>query len=357
MNSPSYMPNRKIPVAVLGAAGTVGQRFIQLLDNHPWFEVVALSGSDRSIGKRYAETCHWVLPEPMPERVREMVILPTDPGTVDAPLVFSALPSTAASEVEPAFAMNGALVCSNASAYRQEEDVPLLLPEINPDHTSLIHKQRTKRGWSGAIVTNSNCTITGVTIALKPLLDEFGLNRVMIVSMQALSGAGYPGVPSIDLLGNVIPYIGDEEEKMEWEPRKMLAKVGAEGLQMAPFIISAQANRVPVVEGHMVCVNVELTHKAKLEDVAQALAGYQAPEISRNLPSAPAAVIQLRDEPDRPQPRLDVMAGKGMTTQVGRLRADTILDYKMVVLSHNTIRGAAGGSIYNAELLAAQGVI
>lgn len=357
MNHQNNQHATPIAVAILGATGTVGQRFIQLLDNHPWFKVVALSGSDRSIGMKYADACHWVLPDPMPAWAREMVILPTEPQFIDAAVVFSALPASIAQDAEPFFARHGALVCSNASSYRQPEDVPLLMPEINPDHTSLIHGQRAKRGWSGAIVTNSNCTISGVTVALKPLLDQFGLQRVMIVSMQALSGAGYPGVPSIDLLGNVIPFIRDEEDKMEWEPRKMLGSVDAGGLHLSPFVISAQANRVPVVEGHMVCVNLELAGKASLEQVAQALRSYQAPEISRNLPSAPPSVIQLKDEPDRPQPRLDVMTGKGMTTVVGRLRPDSILDYKMVVLSHNTIRGAAGASVYNAELLVAQGFI
>lgn len=347
----------RIPVAVLGATGTVGQRFIQLLENHPWFKVAAITGSDRTIGKKYSEACHWILPEAMPESIKEMVLVPTVPVHVDVPLVFSALPASAALEAEPLYAQKGIIVCSNASAFRQEPDVPLLLPEINPEHTQLVHKQRKNRNWPGFIVVNSNCTITGVTIALKPLQDQFRIRRAMIVSMQAISGAGYPGVASLDILGNVIPYIPDEERRMEWEPRKMLGRVNQGQLDLADFTISAQANRVPVTEGHMVCLSLELNTDAELADVRQALVQYLAPEVSRSLPSSPAAVIQLMEDDYRPQPRLDLMTGNGMTTVVGRLRQDSILDYKMVVLSHNTIRGAAGGSIYNAELLVKQELI
>lgn len=345
----------RIPVAVLGATGTVGQRFIQLLENHAWFEVKAITGSDRSVGKKYSEACHWILPEPMPERVRDMKLVSTVPVDVSLPLVFSALPASAALEAEPLYAQKGMVVCSNASAFRQETDVPLLLPEVNPDHTDLIHLQKEKRGWPGFIVVNSNCTITGLTIALKPLLDQFGLRKVMIVSMQAISGAGYPGVPSLDILGNVIPYISDEERRMEWEPRKMLGLVKENQLELADFQISAHANRVPVMEGHMVCTSFEFDQETDLDHVKLALSQYQAPDISRSLPSAPLSVIKVMDEANRPQPRLDIMTGNGMTTVVGRLRPDPILDYKMAILSHNTIRGAAGGSIYNAELLIRQG--
>lgn len=347
----------RIPVAILGATGTVGQRFIQLLQNHPWFEVVALTGSDRSIGKRYAEACHWILPEPMPETISQMTILSTVPVEVDVPLVFSALPAGAALEAEPLYAQKGIVVCSNASAFRQEPDVPLLLPEVNPEHTLLISRQKKERNWPGCIVANSNCTITGFTIALKPLLDQFGLRSALIVSMQAISGAGYPGVSGFDIMGNVVPYISDEERRMESEPRKMLGKFADASVKFADFTISAHANRVPVLEGHMVCVNLELEQKASLEDFQQALRRYRAPQISRNLPSAPSEVIQVMEQPDRPQPRLDSMTGHGMTTVVGRIRQDSILDYKMVILSHNTIRGAAGGSIYNAELLVEQGML
>jgi aspartate-semialdehyde dehydrogenase len=348
---------KRLPVAVLGATGAVGQRFVQLLDGHPWFEVTALTGSERAVGRLYSAACHWVLPEPMPEWARGLPVQPTDPGRVQVPLVFSALPASAAREAEPQFASHGTLVCSNASAFRQEPDVPLILPEVNPDHTELLHRQRQGRGWRGAIVTNPNCTITGMTIALKPLLEAFGLRRVFVVSLQAVSGAGYPGVPSLDILGNVVPLIDGEEEKMEFEPRKMLGHLQDGGIGLAGFEVSAHANRVPVAEGHMVCLSIELSGKVDIQEVAEALASYRAPEVSRDLPSAPGWVIVLKDEPDRPQPRLDLMTGKGMTTVVGRLRPDPLFDYKLVVLSHNTIRGAAGGSIYNAELLVKQGLV
>jgi aspartate-semialdehyde dehydrogenase len=348
---------KRIPVAVLGATGAVGQRFVQLLDGHPWFEVAALTGSDRAVGLTYAEACHWVLPEPMPAWARGLVILPTDPEIVPVSLAFSALPASAARQAEPVFAKKGIVVCSNASSFRQAPDVPLILPEVNPDHTALVHNQRQARGWPGLIVTNPNCTITGVTVALKPLLEAFGLRRAFVVSMQAVSGAGYPGVPSLDILGNVVPFIDGEEEKMELEPRKMLGRLEGESVDLAGFEISAHANRVPVAEGHMVCLSVELARPASIQEVAGALAGYQPPEVSRGLPSTPKPVILLKDEPDRPQPRLDLMTGKGMTTVAGRLRRDPLFDYKLVVLSHNTVRGAAGGSIYNAELLVKQGII
>jgi aspartate-semialdehyde dehydrogenase len=357
MDEQNNFLSQRIPVAVLGATGAVGQRFVQLLDDHPWFEVVALTGSDRAVGQKYGETCHWILANPMPDWARGLVVLPTVPEKVGAPLVFSALPASVASEAEPLFAQKGVVVCSNASAFRQEPDVPLILPEVNPDHTNLIHEQRQARNWPGTIVTNPNCTITGLTIVLKPLLDSFGIKRAFVVSMQAISGAGYPGVPSIDVLSNVVPFIQGEEEKMEWEPRKMLGSLQNGSLDLADFKISAHANRVPVPEGHMVCLSVELAHPGTIEEVSRAIANYQAPETSRSLPSAPKAVIQLKGEPDRPQPRLDIMAGAGMTTVVGRLRPDPIFDYKVVILSHNTIRGAAGGSIYNAELLVKQGFI
>ena len=347
----------RIPVAILGATGAVGQRFVQLLENHPWFEVVALTGSDRAVGQKYHQSCHWLLASPMPEYARDLVVRPTDPEPVQAPLAFSALPADTARWVESLYARNGIVICSNASAFRQEPDVPLLMPEVNPEHTGLVHKQMQNREWEGFIVTNPNCTISGLTVVLKPLMLNFGIKRLMIVSMQAVSGAGYPGVPALDILENVLPYISGEEEKMEWEPCKLLGVLQGEEIKLANLKISAQANRVPVAEGHLVCMSVELEQSAEIEAVAEALSGYLAPEVSGDLPSAPKPVILLRDEPDRPQPRLDIMTGNGMTTSVGRLRADPLFDYKMVILSHNTIRGAAGGSIYNAELLVKQGLI
>lgn len=355
MNNQQSQPRERIPVAVLGATGAVGQRFVQLLDNHPWFKVVVLTGSERAIGKTYAQACHWILSTPMPEWAREISILPAVPDDSDVPLVFSALPSSSAYEVEPYYARRGVIVCSNASAFRAEPDVPLVLPEVNPEHISLISHQREKRGCTGAIVTNANCTITGLTIVLKALADQFGINKAFVVSMQAVSGAGYPGVSSMDILGNVVPYIYDEEDKIESEPRKIMGTAKDDHVELADFEITAHANRVPVLDGHMVCLSIELANKGSIDVVAEALRGFQAPAMSRDLPSAPRSVIELKDEPDRPQPRLDIMTGRGMTTLVGRLREDPVLDYKMVILSHNTIRGAAGASIYNAELLVKQG--
>lgn len=348
---------QKIPVLVLGATGSVGQRFIQLLDGHPWFEVVGLTASDRSVGQKYGEVCHWLLADPMPEWARQMTVLPTEPGVAEARLAFSALPAEQARQIEPELARAGLAVCSNASAYRQEADVPILLPEVNPDHLALIPRQRRERGWNGCIVTNSNCTSTGLTVALKALQDAFGVKRVVAVSLQALSGAGYPGVASLDIFDNVIPNIRGEEEKVEWEPRKMLGKMNGENLELAPFLVSAHTNRVAVLDGHMVCASVELERFEGIEAAQKALRAYQAPPISRDLPSAPEPVLLVREEWDRPQPRLDRMAGTGMTTVVGRLRPDPIFHLKFVVLSHNTIRGAAGGSIYNAELLVKAGLV
>ena len=349
--------SKKVPVAVLAATGSVGQRFVQLLDNHPWFEVTTLTGSDRSIGRPYGEACHWVLPEPMPAWARQMVVEPTLPDKVTAKIAFSAPPADLAVEIEPRFARAGVAVCSNASAFRREPDVPILLPEVNPDHVRLVERQRQDRGWTGCIVTNPNCTSTGLTVVLKALQNAFGLRRAIVVSMQAISGAGYPGVASLDILDNVIPNIDGEETKVEWEPRKMLGEIQAEKLQLADILISAHTNRVAVSDGHMVCVSVELGTPAGVKEAGRVLSAYQAPRVSGQLPSAPQPVILLRDEPDRPQPRLDRQAGRGMTTVVGRLRPDPIFHLKFVVLSHNTIRGAAGGSIYNAELLVNMGIV
>lgn len=347
------MSPSKIPVAVLGATGSVGQRFMSLLDNHPWFEVVALAASDRSAGQKYSKAARWVLDTPMPEYARDMIVVPATTDAVQAKIVFSALHTEVANEVEPLFAKAGSAVCSNASSYRRGEDVPLLLPEINADHIQLIKDQRKNKGWSGCIITNPNCTSTGLTIALKALDDTFGVKKVFAVSLQALSGAGYPGISSLDIMDNVIPNVGNggEEEKVEWEPRKMLGKFNKEKIDLADIKFSAHTNRVAVIDGHTVCASVELATQADPKDAEAVLRAYVGPESARELPSSPRPVIEVRDEADRPQPRLDRMNGKGMTTVVGRVRKDPILDLKFVVLSHNTIRGAAGASIYNAELL------
>ena len=350
--------NQPIPVAVIGATGSVGQRFVSLLDQHPWFKVVALAASDRSEGKSYANACRWVLSDPMPEWARGMVLVPSTPVAIKgARIVFSALPADQAKDLEPEFAKAGFAVCSNASSYRRESDVPLLLPEVNADHIHLVRQQRQNRGWSGCILTNPNCTSTGLTVALKALDDQFQLKKVFVVSLQALSGAGYPGVASLDIIDNVIPIIGGEEDKVEWEPRKMLGKLGEKGVELAEVRFSAHTNRVAVVDGHIVCASMEFSAPVTPEAARQALVTYQAPKIVWELPSTPRPIIVYREETDRPQPRLDRMTGKGMTTVVGRVRLDPLFHIKFVVLSHNTIRGAAGGSIYNAELLVQEGLL
>ncbi|MCA2000368.1 MAG: aspartate-semialdehyde dehydrogenase [Chloroflexi bacterium] len=347
----------RIPVAVLGATGSVGQRFMSLLDNHPWFKVVALAASDRSVGQKYSSAARWVLNEPMPEYARDMVVVPAATEAVQAKIVFSALHNDVAKDLEPQFAQAGMAVCSNASSYRRAEDVPLLLPEVNAEHIQLVKIQRQRRGWSGCILTNPNCTSAGLTVALKALDDAFGVKKVFAVSMQALSGAGYPGVPSLDIMDNVIPHINGEEEKVEWEPRKMLGKWKDGGVEAADIQFSVHANRVAVTDGHTVCASVALASPAAPQTVEAVLRAYAAPLSARDLPSSPRPVIEVRSEADRPQPRLDRLTGKGMTTVVGRVRPDPLFDIKFVVLSHNTIRGAAGGSIYNAELLAQEGLL
>ncbi|GAB4517597.1 MAG: aspartate-semialdehyde dehydrogenase [Anaerolineae bacterium] len=346
----------KIRVGILGATGAVGQRFVQLLQGHPWFEITVLGASERSAGKRYADACHWVLRGDMPESVRDMVLQLGEPG-LECDLIFSALPASSAREIEPRFAEAGYVVCSNASAFRMEPDVPLLIPEVNPDHTRLIEVQRQRRGWRGFIVTNPNCTTTHLVSALKPLHDAFGLKKVFMVSMQAISGAGYPGVSSMDILDNVIPYIGGEEEKVESEPRKLLGTLKDGQVEMAPFTVSAQCNRVAVRNGHLECVSVALDRPATREEIIEAFEAFAGEPQRLELPHAPNPAILVRDEPDRPQPRLDRLAGSvpGMATVVGRVRPCSLLDWKFVVLGHNTIRGAAGGALLNAELLVAQG--
>jgi len=310
----------------------------------------------------------------MPAFARDMVVVPATIDCIDSKIVFSALHNDIAKDLEPQFAQAGVAVCSNASSYRRGEDVPLLLPEINADHIQLVKFQREQRGWSGCILTNPNCTSTGLTIALKALDEAFGVKKVFAVSLQALSGAGYPGVPSLDIIDNVIPNISGEEEKVEWEPRKMLGKyiesppsaarldasqrtTARAWIELADIKFSAHTNRVAVIDGHTVCASVEFSSPVEPEAAEAALRDYRAPASASGLPSSPRPVIEVRNEADRPQPRLDRLTGKGMTTVVGRVRRDPILDLKFVVLSHNTIRGAAGGSIYNAELLVNEGLL
>ena len=346
----------KTKVAILGATGAVGQRFVQLLENHPWFEVSALTGSERSLGQTYGEACRWILPGSVPGYARDMTVVASD-SDFDARLVFSALHSEQARDLEPALAKKGYAICSNASACRTWDDVPLLIPEVNPDHTRLIDVQQQNRGWSGFIVTNPNCTSTGLTIAFRALHDAFRIQRAFIVSMQALSGAGYPGVASLDIIDNVIPYIGGEEEKVEREPLKMLGTLQDGRIEFAPMTLSAHTNRVAVVDGHLVVTSVEFAQPVDPEDAKRVLAEFKAPEIVAGLPSAPSPVIVVRDEPDRPQPRRDRDEGRGMASVVGRLRPDPIFHLKFANLAHNTVRGAAGGAILNGELLKAEGRI
>lgn len=346
----------KIKVGVLGATGAVGQRFIQLLDGHPWFEMAALAASDRSAGRPYGEACRWLLSTPMPEAVRDMTVLPCEPG-FEASLVFSALPGDLAGPVEKAFAQAGYAVSSNTSTHRMEPDVPLLIPEVNPDHLALIDVQRRDRGGTGFIVTNPNCSTIAMVLALKPLHDAFGLEKVMVVTMQAISGAGYPGVPSLDILDNVIPYIGGEEGKMETESLKLLGALAGDRVENADFVVSAQCNRVHVLDGHLEAVSVKLGKETTVDDVMAAFESFRAEPQTLGLPSAPARPVVVRRENDRPQPRRDRDVEQGMASVVGRVRRCPILDFKFLVLGHNTVRGAAGCAILNAELLRVKGYL
>lgn len=353
-------PVSPIKVGILGATGSVGQRFAQLLENHPWFTVTALGASDRSVGKRYSATA-WRLSANAPANVRDLTLLDCQPSADwDCDVVFSALPGEIAGETEEAFAAAGYKVFSNAKNHRTDPDVPLMIPESNPNHSAVITAQRAQRGWDkGFIVTNPNCTTIHLVLALKPLYDAFGLKKVLVTSLQAVSGAGYPGVPSLDIIDNVFPFIGGEEDKVETEPLKLLGAVNEDksGFVMADFRISATCTRVAVREAHTETVSVELGRKASLQEVAEVLQNFRAAPQELLLPSAPAHPVLLRTEADRPQPLLDRDGEGAMATTVGRLRPCNILDYKFVLTGHNTIRGAAGASILNAELLFTQGWI
>lgn len=346
----------KLKVAILGATGAVGQRFIQLLETHPWFEVAELVASERSAGKSYAEAAHWILDGKPPQSVEGVQVKPLD-AELESPLVFSALPKEAAVGLEEALAAKGHVVCTNASANRMVDDVPLLLPEVNWEHLVLVETQRRKRGWtSGALVANSNCTTMPVVMALKPLMP-FGIRQVLMVSEQAISGAGYPGVPSLDIIDNIIPYVSGDESKMETETLKMLGTVSADSITFANMTTSATCTRVPVIDGHVVVLSVALDASPTPDEMIAAWTNFQAPDLVANLPSAPRQPLEYLPQIDRPQPRRDRQAGNGMATSIGRLRECPVLGYKFVTLSHNTIRGAAGSSIINAELMAVQGLI
>jgi aspartate-semialdehyde dehydrogenase len=353
----SAAPTRRIRVAVLGATGAVGQMFIRLLADHPWFELAELAASERSAGKRYADAARWIGADAMPETVRGLTVLPCDPRKVSAPLVFSALDAAVAGDVELAFARAGRLVLSNAKNFRMEDDVPLVIPEVNADHLGLLEIQRANRGWSGGIVTNANCAAIMAVMALAPLHEAFGVRRLFVATMQAVSGAGYPGVPSLDILGNVIPFIGGEEAKIETEILKMLGRRGETRIEPAPIGISAHANRVAVENGHTVCLSAEFEKRVDAATALETLREWRGDALARDLPSSPKRALVVTDAPDRPQPRRDVDAGHGMTVTVGRVREDPLFHVKLVAMGHNTIRGAAGASVLNAELLVATGQV
>jgi len=343
-----------IRVGILGATGTVGQRFLQLLDGHPRFAVTALAASDRSAGKRYAEACTWRLPGDMPRAVRALVVQAPEPP-LDCDLVFSSLPADVAGPLETRFAQAGHPVISNSSSHRMDETVPLLIPEVNPDHLALLEPCRgTGRGF---IVTNPNCSTVMIALALAPLAARFGVEAVVATTLQALSGAGYPGVAALDITDNVVPFIANEEEKIERETRKILGRLSGGRVAPAEFAVSAQCHRVNVVDGHMAAVRVQLGRAADPTELRDAFASFTGLPQELRLPSAPQQPIVVREEPDRPQPRLDRDAGRGMSVTVGRIARDAVLGHRFEVLGHNTIRGAAGAAILNAELLLAQGYV
>ncbi len=350
------MERRK--VGILGATGMVGQRFIQLLEKHPWFEVSWLAASDRSAGKTYGEACRWKLDTPLPARIAAMTVMPNVPELTPAAelpkIIFAALDSDIARELEPKFAAAGCAVVSNSSAFRMTADVPLVVPEVNADHLELLERQSWRKDSGGYVVTNPNCCAIGLVLALKPLEERFGIESLFVSTMQAVSGAGYPGVASLDILGNVVPFIKNEEEKLQEEVGKLLGHYAATKIEMLDAKVSAHCNRVAVEDGHTECVSIKLRTKASREDVLAAWNEF-APLRGHGLPSAPDQPVEFDASVDRPQPRLDRMRGNGMATTVGRLRECSLLDWKFVLLSHNTIRGAAGAAILNAEVLARLG--
>jgi len=345
--------SEKIPVGVLGATGSVGQRFVTLLARHPWFEITALTASERSAGRPYGEAVRWMQEEALPRTVARMRVLPTAPP-LSPTLLFSALDARAADTAEAKLARAGHFVVSNAKTHRMDPDVPLLVPEVNPQHLDLLTGQDF---GAGAVATNPNCSTIGLVLALKPLYDAFGLERIHVVTMQALSGAGVPGVPSLSAIDNLVPYIPGEEDKIETETRKIFGHLVAGKVEPLDIKISAQCTRVAVIDGHTECISVKLGRCAPLDEVAAALEGFTALPQELALPSAPPRPILLTHENDRPQPRLDRGHGAGMAVTVGRLRPCPLFDYKFVALSHNTLRGAAGGSLLVAELALAQGMV
>jgi aspartate-semialdehyde dehydrogenase len=347
---------KKIPVGVLGATGMVGQRFIQLLENHPWFEVAWIAASERSADKQYADAAKWRMKTPLPKRIAEMKLSPAVAKNMPK-VIFAALDADIARDMEPQFAEAGCAVITNSSAFRMHPNVPLVIPEVNADHLKLIDTQTWRKSSGGFIVTNSNCSAMGLVLALAPLHNEFGIEKMYVVTMQAVSGAGYPGVASLDILGNVIPYIGKEEEKMEAETKKMLGVLSGNEVKDAPIAMSAQCNRVAVEDGHTESVSVQFKKKATAEEILELWKNFRGAPQELKLPHAPEEPVYYDPRPDRPQPRFDVDRGGGMTATTGRLRPCSLLDWKFTVLSHNTIRGAAGAALLNAEILKVQGYL
>lgn len=347
---------KKLEVGILGATGMVGQRFVSLLEHHPWFEVRWLAASERSAGKTYAEACSWRLRESLPKAARDLAVHECKPGHAPQ-LVFSSLDSKVAGEVEKEFAQAGHVVVSNSSNHRMDTDVPLLIPEVNADHLVLVRMQRKQRGWKGMIVTNPNCTTVGLAMSLAPLERAFGVEKVLMTSLQAVSGAGYPGVPTLDILGNVIPFIAGEEEKVERETRKLLGKLAEGRVHPGEFAVSAHCNRVLVEDGHTECISVALKAQVSRAELIEAWTKFRALPQERDLPSAPKHPIVVREERDRPQPKFDVNVEHGMATVIGRVRECPVLHFKYTALSHNTIRGAAGAALLNAELMKSEGYL
>jgi len=346
--------SEKIPVAVLGATGTVGQKFVSLLADHPWFDVVAVAASSASAGRTFAEVVRWREASPLPQRIGAMVLRECAPP-LPAEIVFSALDADVAGPIEQEFARAGAYVITNARTHRMDPDVPLLIPEANADHVALIDGQRAARGWRGAILANPNCSTAALVLALAPLHRSYGIERLFVSTMQAVSGAGYPGVPALDIVGNVIPHIGGEEEKIERESRKILGALAGGRIEPAAFAVSVHTNRVAVVDGHMLTVSVGLARRVTPDKASELLRDFRAPPCVAGLPTSPNPPIEVDSRIDRPQPRLDLDRGRGMAVTVGRVRPCPILDLRMVVLGHNTVRGAAGQSVQIAELLVAEG--
>lgn len=350
---------KKLKVGILGATGTVGQKFIVLLQNHPWFEITALAASKESAGKKYEDAVagRWKQEVDIPEAVRQMKVQDAGNPNLKCDFVFSGLDANVAGEIEKAFAKAGYPVISNTKNYRQEQDVPLLVPEVNADHIAVIPTQQARRKWKGYIVTNPNCVAVPLAMALKPIHQKFGVSKVLLTSMQAISGAGYPGVASLDILDNVIPQIGGEEPKVELEPLKLLGELKKSGFKFANIKISAHCSRVPTKDGHFITVSFSTRKPAKLSEIKRLIKGFKAEPQKLKLPSAPEHPLFYHEDSFRPQTRLDRDREGGMSVSVGRLREDPILGFKMVILGHNTIRGAAGVAILNAELLMKKGYL